>query len=88
MSRSKSLIITITGTIFLLTFIVYPSCNRALQKQEHTHIASSKRSVYIGGEHEPACIINTELERTINEMAQDFGECLKVHKKYRAKAGY
>lgn len=88
MSRSKSLIITIAGTVFLLSFIVYPACSRSLEKQEHLHIASSKRSVYIGGEHEPGCIINAEPERTIDEMAQDFGDCLKVHKKYRAKAGY
>ena len=83
MNRSKSLIITIAGTVFLLSLIVYPACSRALEKQEHLHIASSKRSVYIGGEHEPSCIINTELERTIDEMTQDFEECMEVHKKYQ-----
>ena len=83
MNRSKSLIFTIAGAVFLLSFIVYPACSRALEKQEHLHIASSKRSVYNGGKHEPSCVINTEPERTIDEMTQDFKECMEVHKKYQ-----
>jgi hypothetical protein len=79
---------TISLVVGLLALIYYPIIAPALEQRKHLHIASSKQAVYIGDKDEPACIINAYPERTINEMAQDFGACLEVHKEYRTKAGY
>jgi hypothetical protein len=59
--------------------------------KRHIYPTKSGKGLYLGYKgymEDPSCIINAEAERTIDEMAQDFGECMKVHQKYRAKAGY
>ena len=84
MSRDKKIIISMF--VGIAVFIISYSfvLVRNAEALRHIYPASSGEAVYIGTKKEPACVINAGLERTPGEMTEDFGECLKLHKKYRA----
>jgi hypothetical protein len=46
---------------------------------EGVHANQSGEAVYIAGE---ACVINAGLDRSIGQMATEFGECLRIHQLY------
>jgi hypothetical protein len=43
------------------------------------HANTSGEAVYVAGS---ACIINAELDRSIDQMSEEFGECLRIHQQY------
>ena len=46
---------------------------------EGIYANQSGEAVYIAGEK---CVINAGLDRSIGQMSEEFGECIRIHQQY------